>query len=101
MATKVRSYSKGPCTCARNFEHVVQLFIKDVLKSDEMPIGEIADFFSEWNFNKNVYFVKEFNYLQNPLKRNVSTTYSQFPLIIIIIKEVNGICHVKCYAEQK
>ena len=48
----------------RKFEHMVQLFIKDVLKSDEMPIGEIVDFFSEWNFNKNVYFVKEF---QNPL----------------------------------
>ena len=83
MATKVRSYSKGPCTCARNFEHVVQLFIKVVLKSDEMPIGEIVDL--EWNFKKIVYFVKEFNYLQNPLKRNVSTTYSQFPLIIICL----------------
>ena len=42
---------------------MLQLFIKDVLKSDEIPIGEIVDFFSEWNFNKNVYFVKEF---QNP-----------------------------------
>ena len=49
MATKVRSYSKGPLTCARNFEHVVQLFLKDVLKSDEMPVGETVDFFSEWN----------------------------------------------------
>ena len=42
MATKVRSYSKGPDpeTCARNFEHTVQLFIKDVLKSDEMSMGK-------------------------------------------------------------
>ena len=71
-------------TCARNFEHMVQLFIKNVLKSDEMPIGEIvAFFFSEWNSNKNVYFVKEFSYLQNPLKRYVSMTYSQFSLIFI------------------
>ena len=31
---------KDPVTCARNFEHMVQLFIKDVLKSDE-----IVDFF--------------------------------------------------------
>ena len=30
---------KDPVTCARNFEHMVQLFIKNVLKSDEMPIG--------------------------------------------------------------
>ena len=25
---------------------------KDVLKIDEMPIGEIVDFFTEWNFNR-------------------------------------------------
>ena len=36
---------KDPVTCARNFEHMVQLFIKDVLKSDEMPVREIVDFF--------------------------------------------------------
>ena len=34
------------------FDHMVQLFIRDVLKRDEMPIGEIVDFFTEWNFNK-------------------------------------------------
>ena len=45
MATKVRSLQKDPVTCARDFEHMVQLFIRDVLKSDAMPIGEIADFF--------------------------------------------------------
>ena len=56
MATKVRSYSKGPCTCARNFEHVVQLFIKVVLKSDEMPIGEIVDFFFRVEFQKDCLF---------------------------------------------
>ena len=42
---------------SKKFEHMLQLFIKDVLKSDEIPIGEIVDFFSEWNFNKNVYFI--------------------------------------------
>ena len=36
---------KDPVTCARNFEHMVQLFIRDVLKSSVMPIGEIADYF--------------------------------------------------------
>ena len=45
---------KDPVTCARNFGHVVQLFIKDALKSHEMPIGE-KDFFTEWNFNKEVH----------------------------------------------
>ena len=48
---------KDPVTCARNFEHMVQLFIRDVLKSDEMPIGEIVDFFTEWNFNKEVHLI--------------------------------------------
>ena len=70
---------KDPVTCARNFEHMVQLFIKDVLKSDEMPIGEIADFFTEWISTRMFFFfLKEFNYLQNPLKRNVSATCSIF-----------------------
>ena len=36
---------KDPVTCARNFEHMVQLFIKDVLKCTAMPLGEIADSF--------------------------------------------------------
>jgi len=35
---------KDPVTCARNFEHMVQLLIKDVLKSTAMPFGEIADY---------------------------------------------------------
>ena len=44
---------KDPVACARNFDHMVQLFIKDVLKSDEMPIGE--DFFTEWNFSMHYF----------------------------------------------
>ena len=50
---------KDPVTCARNFDHIVQLLIRDVLKSDEMLIGEIVDFFffTEWNFNKEGYLI--------------------------------------------
>jgi len=40
------------CTCARNFEHLVQLFIKDVFKSNLMPIGEIVDFFYRVEFQQ-------------------------------------------------
>ena len=43
---------KDPVTCARNFEHMVQLFIKDVLKSNLMPIGEIVDFFYKVEFQQ-------------------------------------------------
>ena len=31
-----------PVICATNFEHMVQLFIEDVLKSNLMPIGEMV-----------------------------------------------------------
>lgn len=48
---------KDPVTCARNFDHMVQLFIRDVLKRDEMPIGEIVDFFTEWNFSKEGHLI--------------------------------------------
>ena len=36
---------KDPVTCVRNYDHMVQLFIYDVLKRNVMPIGEIADYF--------------------------------------------------------
>ena len=45
MVKKSDLIQKDPITCARNFQHMVQLFVKDVLKSDEMPIREIEDFF--------------------------------------------------------
>lgn len=35
---------KDLVTCARNSDHMVQLFIHEVLKSDFMPKGEIADY---------------------------------------------------------
>ena len=36
---------KDPVTCARNFEHMVQLFIHNFIKSSCHPIGEVVDFF--------------------------------------------------------
>ena len=36
---------KDPVTCARNFEHIVQLFIHNFIKSSCHPIGEVVDFF--------------------------------------------------------
>ena len=39
-------------TCARNFDHMVQLFIRDVLKSTFAPIGEIADYFYRVEFQQ-------------------------------------------------
>ena len=41
---------KDPVTCARNFEHMAQLLIKDLLKSNLMPVGEIVDFFYRFFF---------------------------------------------------
>ena len=35
---------KDLVTCARSSDHMVQLFIHEVLKSDFMPTGEIADY---------------------------------------------------------
>ena len=43
---------KDPVTCARNFDHMVQLFICDVLKSSVAPIGEIADYFFRVEFQQ-------------------------------------------------
>ena len=48
---------KDPVTSARNFDHMVQLFIKDVLKSDEMPIGEL---------NSRVFYRVEFQQRGSP-----------------------------------
>lgn len=41
---------RDPVTCARNFEHMVQLFIHDFLKSPLLPIGEIQDYFYRVEF---------------------------------------------------
>ena len=51
---------KDPVTCARNFQNMVQLFIKHVLKSDEMRIREIVDFFYIVESQQQCSFVKGF-----------------------------------------
>ncbi len=43
---------KDPVTCARSFDHMVQLFIRDVLKCNRMPIGEIEDYFYRVEFQQ-------------------------------------------------
>jgi len=35
---------RDPVTCARNFDHMIQRLIYDVLKSKRMLIGEVVDF---------------------------------------------------------
>ena len=41
-----------PVTCARNFEHMVQLFLRDVIKSKLKPIGDVVDFFYRIEFQQ-------------------------------------------------
>ncbi len=43
---------KDPVTCARNFEHMVQLFIHNFIKSSSHPIGEVVDFFYRVEFQQ-------------------------------------------------
>ena len=43
---------KDPVTCARNFEHMVQLFIHDFIKSSCQPIGEVIDFLYHVEFQQ-------------------------------------------------
>ena len=43
---------KDPATFARNFEHMVQLFIKDVLKGNLKAFGEIVDLFYRVEFQQ-------------------------------------------------
>ena len=43
---------KDPVTCARNFEHMVQLFIHDFIKSSCQPMREVVDFFYRVEFQQ-------------------------------------------------
>ncbi len=43
---------KDPVTCARNFEHMVQLFIHNFIKSSSHLIGEVVDFFYHVEFQQ-------------------------------------------------
>ena len=49
---KSKLIQKDPVTCARNFEHMVQLFIHDFIKSSCQPIGEVIDFFYRVEFQQ-------------------------------------------------
>lgn len=49
---KCKLIKSDPVTCARYFDHRVQIFIKDVLKHSSQPIGEIADFFYRVEFQQ-------------------------------------------------
>lgn len=41
---------KDPVTCARHFDHQVQVFKNQVLKSSVSPIGKVLDFFYKVEF---------------------------------------------------
>ena len=43
---------RDPITCTRNFDHMVHIFIQDVIRSDIMPIGRIADYFYRVEFQQ-------------------------------------------------
>ena len=47
---KCEILKSNPVTAARMFDHRVQNFIRDVLKSNEQPIGKITDFFYRVEF---------------------------------------------------
>ena len=49
---KLNLVQRDPITCARNFEHMVQLFIHDVLRNDVMPVGQITDYFYRAEFQQ-------------------------------------------------
>ena len=64
-----------PVTCARNFDHMIQLFIHKVLKSAANPIGEITDFFYQVEFQQRgsphvhaLFWIKDApKYPENPI----------------------------------
>ena len=58
---------KDPVTCARNFQHMVQLFINDLLKSNLMSIGEIVDYSYRFSFNFLFFNINLQYYLQYTL----------------------------------
>ena len=49
---KLDLIQNDPVTCARSFEHMVQLFIEDLLKSNLMSIGEMVDLFYMVEFQR-------------------------------------------------
>ena len=49
---KCELIQKGPVTCARNFEHMVQIMIHKFLKSNQMPLGQIIEYFYRVEFQQ-------------------------------------------------
>ena len=43
---------KDPVTCARMFDHMVQIFIHKFLKSNHLPLGDVQDFFYRVEFQQ-------------------------------------------------
>ena len=77
---------KDPVTCATNFEHMAQLFIKDLLKSNLMPVGEIVDFFYRlffFNFLIFNFFINWQCYLQYTL-----LTILKLTMLLITLSEI-------------
>ncbi len=52
LQKKSELIQKDPVTCARYFDHLVQLFIYKVLKSSANPIGKIEDYFLRTEFQQ-------------------------------------------------
>ena len=97
---------KDPVTCARNFEHMVQLFIRDVLKSSVMPIGEIGDYFYRIEFQQRgsphihgLFWVKDApQYEKSPNAGNVTFVDKyvtcQKPICVSCITNANEKIHL-------
>lgn len=49
---KCRLIKSDPITCSRYFDHKVQMFINNVLRSQSSPIGKISDFFYRVEFQQ-------------------------------------------------
>ena len=67
-----------PVICATNFEHMVQLFIEDVLKSNLMCIGEMVDLFHRVDDSSKGDYL---TYIRGPQQE-----YSSKPLKHSIVK---------------
>ena len=76
---------KDPVTCARNFEYMVQLFIRDVIKNDVQQIGEIADYFYRVEFQQRgspqihgLFWVKMAPQYQKNLNKEIVTFFDRY-----------------------
>ena len=49
---KCELIQKDPVTCARNFENMVQILVYKFLKSSQMPLGQIIDYFYRVEFQQ-------------------------------------------------